>query len=240
MTLSDLQNRLWHLLREPGPDTGDQIVLIGDFSQPTVQRDLNIALQVFISETGLAPALTDKVVTLPITAGLDYTLPTDLASLSRVEYTQAQSGLVYPYPLDGYSFAAFDEATSDGAALTETGAPYAYREPYAGQIRLNPYPTAGNVAGGDTITLYYSSLGNTLVNLTDVPGIPVQFHMALVYYCLADYWPRKEEDERGKDYLAKFEARVARAKAYLYDSNQGAKYAITDDIDDDYDDGFLN
>ncbi len=55
MSLTDLCNRTWHLLREDGPDTGASIPTTGDFNVTVVQRDLNIALAQFISETGIAP-----------------------------------------------------------------------------------------------------------------------------------------------------------------------------------------
>src|SRR5271155_3435872 len=51
MSLTDMQNRTWHLLREDGPDTGYPAPVTGDFTITVVTRDLNIALAQWISQT---------------------------------------------------------------------------------------------------------------------------------------------------------------------------------------------
>src|SRR5579875_231163 len=341
MTLSDMCNRTWHLLREPGPDTGYPAPTTGDFAQSVVIRDLNIELAGFVSATGLALSLTDKVVTLNITPGLDYQLPADLASLTRIEYTPAG---MYPYKLEPLSFEEWDSVTG-GVLPPDTGQPYYYRVPFGGYIRLQPAPGPGNagvasglitlngswiagdqvtlwinnvqigpytvtstdtlntiasslvtlinassvVTGGtispatasgasislyaaspgpngnnityygsttdpqlsvspnqvtpftggsvisDTITIYYQSLGNVLVNLTNVPGIPAQFHMAPVYGVLRHYWLRKQDPVQAKAYGDAYNRKVLEAKALVFDYNKEGQFTIAGDDISDYD-----
>jgi hypothetical protein len=326
------QCRIWHLLREPGPDNGYPVPLTGDFPQPVVQRDLNVMLAQFISATGLAPSLSDKMVTVGVLPVLDYPLPPDYQSLTRVEYTPAGQ---QNYTLIPASFAEFDSFWS--SETTATGQPFVFRQPWAGYIRLFPQPGPGNAFGpgigtvtfsgtpvagnqvtlsvtntpnppvviptytvtasdaiagtpqvcqnvanlvansnccvgpnaflqypsvadnsfqmtainppgtqigytagttsttmivtpnglayfqqnGDTITFYYSSTGNFMSGPNDTPGIPVQFHMALVYGVLADYWLRKQDpDGLARVFKQRFDEAVGQAKRLEWDSDR--------------------
>ena len=151
MSLTDMQNRTWHLLREDGPDTGYVAPTTGDFNITVVTRDLNIALAQFISQTGLAPNLTDRMDNFAVLPLLDYPVPPGLVSLTRIEYTpQGQQ----TYKLIGCSMTEFDNQVGSVLPPT-TGQPYFYREPFAGYIRLSPQPSLGNAQGyGEgTITL---------------------------------------------------------------------------------------
>lgn len=337
MSLTDMQNRTWHLLREPGPDTGYTAPTTGDFNITVVTRDLNIALAQFISQTGCAPNISDRMDAFPVFPVLDYPVPPGLVSITRIEYTPAGQ---QTYTLVGMSFSEFEDAL--GLVLPNTtGQPYIYREPFGGYIRLQPQPSAGNAAGpgvgtitivgaltgqtvtatlqngptstpvttlpfvvqasdtttsvaaklataigvssacvgttaflavpgltsnsltltaliapgttitylatitgsgvvtptaattlspnGDVMTFYYSSLGTTLINPGDVPGIPPQFHMAMVYRVLMDYWARKQDMEQSKHYQDMFAAEVARGKAYVFDSNRATQETIAGD-----------
>jgi hypothetical protein len=94
--------------------------------------------------------------------------------------------------------------------------------------------TAVNLSpNGDIITYYYSSLGTLLINPGDTPGIPPQFHMALVYRVLTDYWRRKQDLAMAKEYFGAYKDEVARAKSYTFDLNRdtqpttaGADWAV--------------
>ena len=342
MTLTDLQNRTWHLLRENGPDTGYAAPTVGDFVQSVVTRDLNIALGQFVSETGIAPAISERMDTFPVYPVLDYPVPPGLASLTRVEYTPVGQ---QTYKLEGKSFQEFDAII--GTVLPNmTGQPYCYREPFAGYIRLQPQPGEGNAVGpgagtltiagtptagqevtatlvngsttvttqpytvlntddansvafalsnsinasaavtaasaflaptsadenvvnitaltspgtsitvkgaitgsgatispttatalapiGDTITFYYSSLGTVLINPGDTPGIAPQFHMALVYRVLSDYWERKSDAGQSDRYMKKYLAMVQRAKAYVFDLQRSTQPTIAGEDAEDY------
>ena len=364
----------------------------GNFSLTTLTRDLNIAIAEFISETGIAPDLTDMVSTYPVFGALDFPVPPGLVSLTRIEYTPYGQ---LTYELIGLSFSEFTNAI--GSVITGvTGQPRIYRQPWAGLIRLQPQPgpasttsagapqiglvanvpadgsaaaaatfaapftstpssvqvtivtatpglyelsaqvsaisrtgfsvtVAGGAPGstvsisyraeslssfavpgtqsgfvpnvladgtpvvvtlptpylaaitsvsaylasalpgyllsvqtslptatgftvtvsggppgstvaiaysvqspgnGDTITFYYSSLGTTLVNPTDVPGLPNQFHMAIVYRVLSDYWERKQDPGQADRYLKKFDRAVAKAKAYTFDTNRATQPSL--------------
>lgn len=342
MSLTDLQNRTWHLLRENGPDTGFPAPTNGDFVQSVVTRDLSIALAQFISETGIAPAISERMDAFPVYPVLDYPVPPSLVSLTRVEYTPAGS---YTYTLAGLSIEEFDSVTG-GILPPTTGQPRYYREPFAGYIRLQPQPSQGNAVGpgagtitiagtptvgqhitatlvdgstsvttvpyvvlstdttstiatalsnainesaavtgagaflaptstaenvvsvtalaapgtqitvqgaitgsgatvsptsatalsptGDTITFYYSSLGNVLQEPNDTPGIPPQFHMALVYRVLSDYWERKADPGQSDRYMKKYLAMVQRAKAYVFDMQRSTQPTIAGDNIDDF------
>ena len=346
MSLTDLQNRTWHLLREDGPDTGFTAPITGDFITTVVTRDLNIALAQFISETGIAPALSERVDTYGVLPLLDHPVPPSLVALTRVEYTPAGGQL---YKLIGHSMQEFDSVTGN-LIPPQLGQPRYYREPYAGYIRLQPAPGPGNAVGpgignitlsgspvagqqvtatlvngatsittapyivqptdtlstiaaglatrintsgavtgasaflspastvsnvvnitallapgtqitvsaaitgagatvaptsatnlspnGDTITFYYSSLGTMLALPGDTPGIPPQFHMALVYRVLSDYWERKQDFEQADRYHKKYDQSVARAKAYVFDSNRATQPTTAgDDYDGSYPEG---
>src|ERR1700676_851515 len=391
MTLLDLQSRTLHLLREDGPDTGYPLPTSGDFIAKVITRDLNIAIAELISESGIAPDLTDAVSTYPVFAALDFPVPPGLVSITRIEYTPFGQ---LTYELIGLSFSEFTNAI--GSVITGvTGQPRIYRQPWAGFIRLQPQPgpasastgapqiglvanvpadgasspavtfaapftstpssvqvtivtstpglyelsaqvsaitlngfsvtVVGGAPGstvsisyraesasslvvpgtlssfvptvlargppsvvtfpapslsaptvvsaslassllgyvlsvqtslptatgftvtvsggpplstvavaysvqapgnGDTITFYYSSLGTMLVNPTDVPGLPNQFHMALVYRLLSDYWDRKQDAGQAERYLKKYDRAVLKAKAYTFDLNRSPQPSL--------------
>ena len=152
MSRTDMENRIWSLLREPGPDQGYPAPQSGDFPQAMVDRDLNIALGNFISETGLAPAISDHMRAFPVFAVLDYPLPPSLVSLARAEYTPA--GLP-TYVLQGLSFEDFDSMTG-GMIMPTFGQPYFYRKPFDGYIRLQPQPSLGNQNGYGVGTMTFT------------------------------------------------------------------------------------
>jgi len=342
-----MQAKIWHLLREPGPDTGFPPPVTGDFPQQVVQRDLNIMLGQFVSATGLAPMLSDRMVTVPVYAVLDYPVPPDLQSLTRVEYTPAGQ---QTYTLLGKSFSEFDAYWQN--VTQAMGQPYCYRELWAGYIRLFPQPGPGNQEGpgigtitftgvitagntvqvtltnvpaapvvvptyvvqagdspssiadavstlinksnavigpaeflattqtadnqiqltaanapgtnitydvtlntgatlvvtpngivnlspnGDTMNFYYSSTGSTMAHPSDTPGIPPQFHIALVYGVLADYWLRKQDpDGLAKVFAIRFAECVKQAKQLEWDSKRDVNPTSGAFYDSDLDSG---
>lgn len=173
LTLEDLQNRTWHLLREDGPDTGYPAPTTGDFPIQVVTRDLNIALGQFISQTGLAPKVSERMDTFPVFPVLDYPVPPGCAAISRIEYTPAGG---QTYKLIGKSFEDFDTFTGDIVSTT-SGNPYYYRQMYAGYIRLQPQPTIGNAVGPGIGSFSFSGApspgDHILVTLTNPPQAPI-------------------------------------------------------------------
>lgn len=335
MTLANLEARVWHLLREPGPDTGQPPPQNGDFAQPIVDRDLNIALAQFLSQTGWAPKVSEKMRDFPVYPGLDYPLPPDCQALNRIEYTIAGQT---PYKLIPLNNEDFDRKLGNQIPAS-TGNPYYYRVSFAGYIRLQPAPTEANFIGpgrgtisfngapavgdivwatlmapglppvvtqsytsnssdtlgtiasrlaqlinnsaavqgfqrflqpastlqntvifnsliapgtgivyfvsttsttmqlspvvpsnlspqGDIMTFYYTSSGDMLLLPEDTPGIPPQFHMALAYRVLMDYWRRKQSLEMAKEYERMYRDAVLEAKKLELDSERETQFTI--------------
>lgn len=157
-TLNMLSNSVLFLLREEtynqDPTLAPPIPTPADFPQAWLTNDLNIAQQVMMGDTGFAPRLTEKLVSLPIVAGLDYVLPADLVSLTRIEY-QSPAISSNPYKLIERNFDLFDQITSGGFNLGDVGAPTDYRSPFGSgsnvAIRLWPAPTYGNAGQGSGV-----------------------------------------------------------------------------------------
>lgn len=353
MCRTDMENVTWHLLREPGPDTGEPAPQTGDFNQSVVDRDLNIWLGTFIGETGLAPMISDKQVTVPVFPVLDFPVPPDLQSLSLVEYTPAGQSTYTLIPTPSSEFSAYYTSTT-----LSMGQPRRYRELFAGYIRLYPQPGPGQAYGpgigtvtftgtpaagqmiltvitnnpntpviiptytvlstdtltsipqeianliaasnacvgptaflqapeasansyqltainppgtnisyqttiiqtglgltvspsgsvflqpnGDTMTFYYSSTGSAMLLPQDCPGIPVQFHKAIVYGLLSDYWLRKQDPEgNAAKYLKRYKDLVYQAKCYEQNVKRDVQGTLAgyDASDGDYFNGGIN
>lgn len=142
MTLFDMQCRIWHLLREPGPDTGFLPPVVGDYNMAVVQRDLNIWLGRLVGETGLAPDVSDRQVTVPVFAGMDYPVPPDMQSLYGIDYTPAGQ---QTFPLISVNMREWNAYCAD--ITLSVGQPSAFREPFAGYVRLFPQPSQGQAFG---------------------------------------------------------------------------------------------
>jgi hypothetical protein len=168
MSLFDMQSRTLALLREDGPDTGYPMPTTGDFTASVMARDLTIALGQFVSESGIAPDLTDRYDTFPVLPVQDYPVPLGCVSLTKVEYRPAGG---YQYDLDGCSMSEFS-ARVGGIVPPTIGQPYYYRQPWAGYIRLYPQPGPGNAVGpgvGAGILTGAPSIGD-LTSITVVNG----------------------------------------------------------------------
>lgn len=151
MDLVTMQSKCLFLLREDGPDTGYAMPTTGDFTAAVIARDLNIAMAQFLSETGFAPDLTDRMDTFPVFPVLDYPVPLGLVSLHQIDYTPAGQSL---YTVNGLSMSEWNRDIG-GVLPPVFGYPLTYREPYAGYVRLYPQPGPGNAVGSGigTITL---------------------------------------------------------------------------------------
>lgn len=344
MTRTDLENRTWHLLREPGPDTGQPAPQVGDFAQRIVDRDLNIALAQFLSQCGWAPKLSEVMRDYPVYPGLDYPLPPDCQALNRIDYTIAGQT---PYKLIPLNWEDFDRKLGNQIPAA-TGNPYYYRVSFAGKIRLQPQPTVANFVGpglgtisftgvptagdqvwailqnpptppvttlrytviptdslanvafalaqlinnsaavqgifaflqaaqvygnsttfnalfpqqgsqfippsgtrilyqgaststtmfinpteptnlspqGDRMTFYYTSSGNMMLGPDDTPGIPPQFHMALCYRLLMDYWRRKTDVAQAREYERMYKDAVLEGKKLELDTERETQFTI--------------
>lgn len=344
---NQLINKVLQLLREEtyaqDPMQAPNIPNPADFSYAGILSDLNYGQQIFMGDTGLTGRLIEKMVSLPVVAGLDYTMPTDMAALTRMEYFSGSlsSG---PVVLREKSFDEFDYATGGGYSLSDVGFPKYYRTlfgsganvttrfwpqpgygnaglasntlqiagtpttgntltatfhngttavvvgPYtvlptdnlasitaavlalinaspavatgspfltasttlnstginivalnsgtggnaltfsaattgaAGQLSVTP-TSLTNLSGGgiaDQLKIYYTSLGLQMTAGTDYPGLPPQFHVALAYWVLGDYWLRKDDANEADRYQARYQKLVARAMAYPLDSDRAS------------------
>jgi hypothetical protein len=79
---------------------------------------------------------------------------------------------------------------------------------------------------GDIMTFYYTSSGNMLLLPDDTPGIPPQFHMALVYRVLMDYWRRKQDLSMAKEYERMYRDAVLEAKKLELDTERETQFTI--------------
>lgn len=88
-------------------------------------------------------------------------------------------------------------------------------------MTVSPDGVAYFEPNGDTMTFYYSSTGTLMNDPNDSPGIPVQFHVALVYGVLADYWLRKQDpDGLARVFKTRFDEAVGQAKRMEWDSDR--------------------
>ncbi len=92
---------------------------------------------------------------------------------------------------------------------------------------------------GDLITFYYSSLGIQLDAPGDVPGIPPQYHMALAYRVLGDYWIRKNDRGLAADFMKRYQAAVDKAKAFTFDTNRASQPTVSGEDSEGYDAGWF-
>lgn len=166
MNFLTMQSRVWHLLREDGPDTGYPVPTSGDFPVQVVGRDLNIGLAQFISQTGIAPAICERMDILPVFPVLDQPVPPGLVGLTRIEYTPFGQ---QTYKLEGYGMQEFDNAIGD-VLPNDTGKPRIFRAPFAGYCRFQPMPGPGNAVGPGIGTF----------TLTGVPSVGQQIFATLI------------------------------------------------------------
>jgi hypothetical protein len=137
-----------------------------------------------------------------------------------------------------------------GAYTQRLGAYAAYPRRVCQQYglrRVDMFP--GTATANDTIKLFCcpdpvttdtqypgqiaAAWGGALSQPNDVPLFPPQFHMALVYRVLSDYWSRKQDDKWAKFYLDKFDKMVVRAKSFTFDMNRSTQPTIAGDDDED-------
>jgi hypothetical protein len=229
--LGQILNRILFHLREDGFDPADVTpTFSADYPQAILTADVNDAIKQLIDAADFPENLTDVYSVVPVTATLDFALPANCIALDRVEYIIG--GVQAPYKLIQQTFDEFDVETSGGQDLSEQGQAYVYRTPFGVPpnltIRLFPTPTAGNVTAGDTLALYYRSDGNTLVNFSDYPSIPQEFHGGLFHYPLSLYFAKKLDGPTSEFHSKKWGEFVFRAKKWQDAVNMGVATSISD------------
>lgn len=177
MNLSQMQAKVWHLLRINGPANGfpPPTDPNSDFPPSLVAQDLTLAQAQFIADTGFRPKISDRMEQLPVLALLDQPVPPSLISLKKLEYTQLGSGGGTTYSLPGLSMQEFDNRTGGAIWPTNTGIPSFYREIFAGTVRMWQPPGPGQAASagegfyfvngvpvsGDAVQMVVANLGVT-------------------------------------------------------------------------------
>ena len=178
MNLSQMQAKLWHLLRINGPANGFPAPTdpFSDFPPTLVAQDLTIAQAQFIADTGFRPKVSDRMETTRVFPLLDQPVPPSLMSLKKVEYTQLGSGGGTTYSLPGQSMMDFDNKTGGAIWPTNTGPPSFYREIFDGTIRMWQPPGPGQAASagegfffvngvpvaGDAVQMFITNFGITV------------------------------------------------------------------------------
>lgn len=115
-----------------------------------------------------------------------------------------------------------DLVSLDSEWINSPGAPYRYVSLGADLVALYQQPAAG----GTSLMVTYARAPVALVNTTDVPEIPAEYHPLLVDYAIY----RLRQVEGGQEFaktlglLAKFMDGVDRYGAYVRARNKGARY----------------
>lgn len=186
MQLQDIVRRIRKTLGEVEPSGyGSQADGTGSWDNSQIIGYINEALGMLARDWR-----KEKVGSIAVSqvAQTDFSFPLDMIedSLRKVLYTSG--GVNYPVnyiDLDTY----FQMAQSN--AVTNVGSSkYSYRYTvWGGMIKL--FPCAASTS--DSITPYYYRIPSTMVNASDVPEIPLRFHVALVYYGIAECQNAVEE-----------------------------------------------
>lgn len=166
MTLAELRSLVWYFVDDQqGISTGSG----GYFTTTQVDVFLNNALQETQKQLLQAGELyyLKTVETVTVAGQQDYVLPTDFLKLHRLEYVL--SGTT-PTTEDVQMLQWVSLNQSD-IISTRQGTPISYALKQD-RFSLYPIPDTAN----KTLRLYYSYRIANLVNTTDVPDIPKEFH----------------------------------------------------------------
>lgn len=134
--------------------------------------------------------ILEEVVTANSVVGQQlYALPTNLLVLRGVTY-KSSSDLSY-YQMRGRSMQQFNiEADGwDGSQWANNRQPQLYSV-WKGSIRLFPVPDENQVAA---LKIYYQRMPVDVALDGDIPDLPLQYHNAVVNYCLSQAYELDED-----------------------------------------------
>lgn len=136
------------------------------------------------------PSVNQVTSTASIIAGQQsYVLPENLFILYSVhiKYTNDESY----YHIEGASLQEFDRLINgwDGTGKVSPTTPYIYNK-YGNTINLFPVP---DISVPDGIKLYYVRYPVDLSNNTDIIDLPLEYHNALVDFCLQQAYELDED-----------------------------------------------
>lgn len=128
----------------------------------------------------------------------EYDMPADVSVLRSLKYRG--------YRLKSMSMAEFDEYI-DGWEASENVSPYGPGIPevftvWEGKIILFPKPNE-NLTGG--LTVYYIKHPQSVGNLADALTVPLQYHNAVVKYCLKEAYELDEDYQKAQTVKADFD-----------------------------------
>jgi hypothetical protein len=129
---------------------------------------------------------------------MEYDVPTDMAVLRSLKYRG--------YRLKPMSFAEFNEYI-DGYSADDGVSPYGPGIPeifmvWNNKITLFPKPNE-SLTGG--LTIYYIKHPQSVGNLADALTVPLQYHNAVVKYCLKEAYELDEDYQKAQTVKADFE-----------------------------------
>jgi hypothetical protein len=168
MNVGDIKTRV---KRKFGDESGVQV------QDDDIIRWINDAqYHIVINNEGLL----EKTASIDVVANqMDYTLPTDLLTMRSAQY-KPTGNLSYGH-MQGYDLTKFDEYINgwDGTQYGP-GYPLVYTV-YAGVLKMFPIPNIASTAG---LKIYYNGRPTDVVTDIDVPSVPIEYHNALVSYCM--------------------------------------------------------
>lgn len=128
----------------------------------------------------------------------EYDMPADVSVLRSLKYRG--------YRLKSMSMAEFDEYI-DGWEASDNVSPYGPGIPevftvWEGKIILFPKPNE-NLTGG--LTVYYIKHPQSVGNLADALTVPLQYHNAVVKYCLKEAYELDEDYQKAQTVKADFD-----------------------------------
>lgn len=187
MTLDEIKSQV---LREIG-DLGEYELFVKetDIENWIYEAELRIARR--------ADLLDKTDTTHTTTAGTSaYSSPADELALQKVE--------VDGYRVEQIDFLELGNVDERPSTASAAAVPYFW---YYRTGNINFYPAPGNT--GDQITIYYSYYPTKLTTGSSSPTVPVEFHPALVTYCLMRAKEMEEETQDALHFMERFERDLA-------------------------------
>ncbi len=208
------------------------------FTNSDLDASLNMYYDLFVSEIIDAMDEWDfsaEIATTDLVANQqEYTFPTDILKIKRVEVTYDGSNWKKAEPMDVNEVGTATDATTVGGHFTQS-------EPYFDLMdtgmMLYPIPSSA-VTGG--LKIWYEKLAAQLSSDTDEPSIARPFHKGLCYGAAKDYFEKYidvgSNSTKAQTAGNNLETIIQRAKVFYRKKNQDRQYVIGG-YDPDYDYG---
>ena len=205
-----------------------------NFSDADLDAALNSYYDVFVTDIIQAMDEWDfqaeYATTDLVTAQQEYTLPTDILKIKRVEVTFDGTTWREARPMD------INEKTGANDTLSisqdfSTNSPY--YDLMDESVFLYPIPTAGSTAG---LKVWYEKLPTELTNATDEPNFARPFHKVLAYGAAKDFFEKYLEKGANQSKVVSMENNITRYTGKMRDfyrkRNQDRQYIVEPNIVD--------